>query len=374
MKVVVDDKIPFIRGVLEPFSEVIYVSGAQIDSRSVRDADALLVRTRTKCSGTLLDGTNVRFIGSATIGYDHIDTEYCENHNIVWTNSPGCNSSSVMQYIVSALYSISDYSGFSLKNKTLGIVGVGNVGSKVVKAAKALGMDVLLSDPPRDRVESGFVSVPLERLLRESDIVTLHVPLNRLGQDKTYHLLDAHSLGMMKPGAWLINSSRGEVVDSQSLKKAVVSGILAGVVLDVWENEPDIDLELMERALISTPHIAGYSLDGKANGTAWIINSLARYFGLPLVNWYPENIPLPTSGKLEISPVSGSCEKVIKEVVESVYSIDGDSKRLKESPSSFESLRGNYIVRRDFNVYTVVAERVGFEVARILGDLGFRIV
>ncbi len=374
MKVVVDDKIPFIRGVLEPFSEVIYASGAQIDSRLVRDADALLVRTRTICDETLLDGSNVRFIGSATIGYDHIDTEYCENHDIAWTNSPGCNSSSVMQYVVSALCFISGNSGFSLKNRTLGIVGVGNIGSKVEKAAKALGMHLLLRDPPRSRVEPGFSSVPFERLLRESDIVTLHVPLNRYGKDKTYHLLDARSLGMMKRGAWLINSSRGEVVDTQSLKKAVFSGNLSGVVLDVWENEPDIDLELMEAALISTPHIAGYSLDGKANGTAYVVNSLARHFGLPLGNWYPGNIPLPSSGRLEIPVVDALCEEAIKEVVRSVYAIVGDSDRLKKAPSTFESLRGNYIVRRDFSAYTVAAEKIGKDVAIVLEGLGIRII
>ncbi len=374
MKIVVDDKIPFIRGVLEPFSEVIYASGARIDSRLVRDADALLVRTRTICDETLLDGSNVRFIGSATIGYDHIDTGYCENHDIAWTNSPGCNSSSVMQYVVSALCFISDNSGFSLKNRTLGIVGVGNIGSKVEKAAKALGMHLLLRDPPRSRVEPGFSSVPFERLLRESDIVTLHVPLNRSGKDKTYHLLDARSLGMMKRGAWLINSSRGEVVDTQSLKKAVFSGNLSGVVLDVWENEPDIDLELMEAALISTPHIAGYSLDGKANGTAYVVNSLARHFGLPLGNWYPGNIPLPASGRLEIPVVDAPCEEAIKEVVRSVYAIVGDSDRLKKAPSTFESLRGNYIVRRDFSAYTVAAEKIGRDVAKVLEGLGMRVI
>ena len=374
MKVVVDDKIPFIRGVLEPFSEVIYASGARIDSRLVRDADALLVRTRTICDETLLDGSNVRFIGSATIGYDHIDTEYCENHDIAWTNSPGCNSSSVMQYVVSALCFISDNSGFSLKNRTLGIVGVGNIGSKVEKAAKALGMHLLLRDPPRSRVEPGFSSVPFERLLRESDIVTLHVPLNRSGKDKTYHLLDARSLGMMKRGAWLINSSRGEVVDTRSLKKAVFSGNLSGVVLDVWENEPDIDLELMEAALISTPHIAGYSLDGKANGTSIIVNSLCEFFNLPLRDWYPPDVPLPADPVIRIDCSGMEDEDVIRKAVFHSYDISEDDRDLRANPSDFEKLRGDYKIRREFPAYSLKLISAPDYLSGMLSDMGFRII
>ena len=373
MKVVIDDKIPFIKGVLEPYADVVYASGGHIDARMVSDADALLIRTRTKCDESLLSGSKVRFIGSATIGYDHIDVKFCEKRGIFWTNVPGCNSSSVMQYIVAALFVISGHGSFSLRNKTLGIIGVGNVGSKVEMAAKILGMRVLVNDPPRSKSEQGFISVPLDVLLGESDIVTLHVPLKRDGDDKTYHLLDIHTLALMKQGAWLINSSRGEVIDTRALKLAVTSGLLSGVVLDVWEDEPQIDLELMARTLISTPHIAGYSLDGKANGTAQVVNSLADLFGLPLKDWYPENIPMPVSDKIALSVSNGKHEDIIKYIVERSYDIFGDSNRLRESPSKFENLRGNYILRRDFNAYEAILDGENLEIANILKCLGFKV-
>ncbi len=374
MKVVIDDKIPFIKGVLEPFSDVVYASGGLIDPEMVRDADALLIRTRTKCDKSLLDGSKVAFIGSATIGYDHIDLRYCGNNGTHWTNAPGCNSSSVMQYIVAALFVISDHGRFSLKDKTLGIIGAGNVGSKVEIAAKAIGMRVLINDPPRSKAEIGFESVSLEVLLRESDIVTLHVPLQRAGEDQTYHLINSRSLKLMKRGAWLINSARGEVVDTLALKQAVSSDLLSGVVFDVWEDEPDIDIELMEKTLISTPHIAGYSLDGKANGTAQVVNALSLHFGLPLNDWYPEDIPLPMSGKIEIPTSNCQEDSVLKEVVKSAYDIVADNERLKKSPSSFEYLRGNYVIRRDFDAYEVIVGEDNLHTSSVLEGLGFQVV
>lgn len=213
IRITADNKIPFLKGVLEPFARITYLPGSQIDRDAVMDSDALLVRTRTKCSSDLLSGTRVRFIGTATIGFDHIDTSFCDANNIRWTNAPGCNSSSVMQYIAAALMRISSESGLSMSRLTIGIIGVGNVGSKVQKLAQTLGMKVLLNDPPRQRREKKDIFVSIERVLEESDIITLHVPLNTGGKDNTFHMIDVNTLGKVKNGAWLINSSRERLLN-----------------------------------------------------------------------------------------------------------------------------------------------------------------
>ena len=371
MKIVADDKIPFLKGALEPHAEMVYIPGKQISRDILMNADALLIRTRTKCTENLLKGTKIRFIGTATIGFDHIDTNYCDKSGISWTNAPGCNSSSVQQYIAAALLRISSEYRFSLKDKTLGIIGVGNVGSKVEKFARTLGMKVLLNDPPRARVEGKKNFLSLNTVLSESDIVTVHVPLNVAGADLTFHLFNEDCLNKIKKGAWFINSSRGEVTDTHSLKKVLNSGKPGGAVLDVWENEPDIDLELMQQAFISTSHIAGYSTDGKANGTAMVVNSLSRHFNLPLENWYPENLPVPASPIISIVCNGKSEEEIIGEAVNHTYNIDEDNLRLRLSPSDFEKLRENYPLRREFTSYTVDLKGGNEKVRQILKGLGF---
>ena len=371
MKIVADDKIPFLKGALEPHAEMVYIPGKQISRDILMNADALLIRTRTKCTENLLKGTKIRFIGTATIGFDHIDTNYCNKSGISWTNAPGCNSSSVQQYIAAALLRISSEYRFRLKDKTLGIIGVGNVGSKVEKFARTLGMKVLLNDPPRARVDGKKNFLSLNTVLSESDIVTVHVPLNVAGADLTFHLFNEDCLNKIKKGAWFINSSRGEVTDTHSLKKVLNSGKPGGAVLDVWENEPDIDPELMQQAFISTSHIAGYSTDGKANGTAMVVNSLSRHFNLPLENWYPENLPVPASPSISIFCNGKSEEEIIREAVNHTYNIDEDNLRLRLSPSDFEKLRENYPLRREFTSYTVDLKGENEKVRQILKGLGF---
>jgi len=206
MKIVADDKIPFLRGALEKFAEIKYLPGKDIRNEMIRDADALLIRTRTKCNEELLKDTSIRFIGTATIGFDHIDIHYCEKNNITWTNAPGCNSSSVQQYITAALLRISKDHHLNLEDKTLGIVGAGNVGSKVEKAAKALGMNVMLNDPPRERREGKKNFVLLGDILYNADIITVHVPLNIVGEDCTWHLFGEKSFKKMRKGTWFINT------------------------------------------------------------------------------------------------------------------------------------------------------------------------
>jgi erythronate-4-phosphate dehydrogenase len=264
MKIVCDDKIPYLHGVLEPYvDKVVYLPGTKISNADLLTADALIVRTRTKCTATLLENTPVRFIATATIGYDHIDTAYCDKHGIVWTNAPGCNSGSVKQYIAASLACLSNRRGFSLAGKTIGIVGVGNVGSKVFDVAKAFGMHVLLNDPPRAEKEGENMFVALDELLGKSDIITLHVPLSYEGAHKTYHLLNKKILENLQEHQIIINSSRGEVVDNTALASVLKRKRITGAVLDVWEDEPDIHRELLSLADITTPHIAGYSRDGK---------------------------------------------------------------------------------------------------------------
>ena len=373
MKIVADDKIPFLKGALEPHAEVIYIPGKQIDKEILKDCDALLIRTRTKCTADLLDGTNVRFIGTATIGFDHIDTHYCNKNKIRWTNAPGCNSSSVQQYIAAALLKVSSENSFNLQGKTLGIVGVGNVGSKVEKFARTIGMNVLLCDPPRARLEGKKNFHSLNALLSESDIVTLHVPLNVVGEDCTYHLFNDERFKKIRRGTWFFNSSRGEVAETNALKQVLDSGNLGGAVIDVWENEPDIDTELMEQAFIATPHIAGYSTDGKANGTAMVVNSLSKYFNLSLENWYPGNVPLPAFPSISIDCKGKSEEEIFREIVLHTYNIDEDNERLRLSPSDFEKLRGDYPLRREFTSYSVRLKDGSEEVRQMLETLGFKI-
>jgi erythronate-4-phosphate dehydrogenase len=372
MKIVADDKIPFLRGALEQMAEVLYVPGKDIRNETIRDADALLVRTRTKCNGDLLKDTKVRFIGTATIGFDHIDTHYCEKNGIVWTNAPGCNSSSVQQYIVSALLKLSKDHSFSLEGKTIGIVGVGNVGSKVEKAARILGMNVMLNDPPRARREGNRKFVLLGDILYNADIITAHVPLNVVGEDKTYHLFNEKSFKKMRKGTWFINSSRGEINDTTSLRRALSSDKIRAVI-DVWENEPDIDNGLMHLAFLATPHIAGYSTDGKANGTAMVVNSLCEFFGLPLRNWYPQNVPLPSSSEIQISCKGRDDCDIIREAVNSSYNIEHDDLKLRLAPGDFEKQRGDYPLRREFPAYRVRLKQGGTEVCNKLKEFGFKV-
>jgi erythronate-4-phosphate dehydrogenase len=373
MKIVADNKIPFLKGALEPFVEVSYVQGNLITKEIIADADALLIRTRTKCDEALLKGSSVKFIGTATIGFDHIDTGYCDRNNIVWTNAPGCNSSSVCQYVVSALLKLSLDNDFGLKGKTLGIIGVGNVGSKIEKAANALGMTVILNDPPRAKHEPNKRFETLDTVLENSDIITVHVPLTLSGEEKTFHLFDDNIFKKIKKKAWFVNTSRGEVVSGEALKRAINVGTVAGAILDVWENEPDIDKNLMNSVFIATPHIAGYSTDGKANGTAMIVDSLCKFFNIGITNWKPQNIHSPENPIITIETNGKSHEQIIGEAVFNSYDIAIDDCCLKSSPTSFEKQRDNYMTRREFSSFTVVLQGENAAAEKTLKELGFNV-
>ncbi len=370
MKIVADQKIPFLKGVLEPFADVAYLPGGQITAKDVRNADAIIIRTRTACNTELLKSSSVKMIASATIGFDHIDVSYLKSRGIKWTNAPGCNASSVAQYIASVLVNLASQHQFQLRNLTLGVVGAGNVGAKVAQVGSALGMRVLLNDPPRGDKEGTAEFVALPQLLTEADVITFHVPLQKNGKYPTFHLADAALFSEMKTSALLINSSRGAVCDNMALKDALRDRQIKGAVLDVWEKEPDLDRELLNLVDLGTPHIAGYSLDGKANGTAMSVNAVATAFNVPLQNWYPRDIPLPASPHIQLN-LGDSPEQQVRAAINASYDIRQDSKRLNGYPELFESQRENYPLRREFPTFYVTGAH---PVARaILGKIGFRI-
>jgi erythronate-4-phosphate dehydrogenase len=371
LKIVADKDIPFLKGVLEPHATVEYLAGKTITQSDVQDADALIVRTRTHCNEQLLAGTRVRFIASATIGFDHIDGEYCTKNGITWTNAAGCNSSSVQQYIAAALFHLADKLEFELADKTIGIVGVGNVGTKVAKICSALGMKVLLNDPPRQRRERKTTFLPLESLVRDADIISFHVPLTMDGEDRTFHLVDQHVLAELKAHQILINTSRGEVVDTAALRPSLEQKRLAACVLDVWENEPGIDVELLDKLDIGTPHIAGYSADGKANGTSMSVQAVSKFFKLGMDDWFPDNLPLPDNADFELDCTGLERQKVFFKLISRTYDILSDDRRLRSSPSTFEQQRAGYPLRREFPAYSVTLRNASPEIASVVRQLGF---
>ena len=374
MKIIADDKIPFLKGALEHVAEVKYLPGDQIGPGDVKDADALIVRTRTKCNAHLLDGSKVKFIATATIGFDHIDTSYCDEHGIHWQNAPGCNAKSVEQYILSALLTLAENNKIELAAKTIGIIGVGHVGSKIERVCNLLGMNVLLNDPPRERMEGGDAFVSLDRIMQDADIITLHVPLNYSGEDSTWHFINNLFLSSLKKKPVLINSSRGEVVDSIALKQAIGAGVVEMVVLDVWENEPLIDLELLWRVNIATPHIAGYSTDGKANGTRMSVHGVNEFFKLGMQNWEPAGLPVPEKTKINVDGEGKNIQQILYEAVSASYNILEDDKRLRDSVNTFERQRGTYPVRREFGSYSVRLKNDRAGAQELLQKFGFNIL
>ena len=380
MKIVCDNKIPFLRGVFEPWAEVVYLPGPETTPGVVRDADAVVTRTRTRCDAALLAGSSVRVVASATIGFDHIDTAWCEAHGILWRNAPGCNSRSVEQYVAAALCTLARRHSLRLDALTLGVVGVGNVGGKVAEMAARLGMRVLLCDPPRERVlpsstaATGNPFVSLDTICRESDIVTLHVPLEREGEDATWHLFDAARLSAMRADQFLINSSRGPVVDGAALRAALQAKALRGAVLDVWEGEPEPDRALMALLDIATPHIAGYSADGKANGTRMSVRTVAAVLGLPLADWRPADIPAPAQPLAFTLDAAGKDrQEVLSEAILHTYDILADDRALRAHPERFEQLRGDYPVRREPTAFTLRLQGGDPALADALAALGFHI-
>ena len=373
MLIVADDKIPYLKGILEAYAKIEYYNGSQISKKIVKNADAIIIRTRTICNKELLEGSKVKFIATATIGFDHIDTKFCKSNNIEWTNVPGCNSGSVMQYIASALGRLSLKYNFDLSEKTIGIIGHGNVGSKVAKLASILGMKVLLNDPPLQKINNSKKYVSLKEIQEKADIISFHVPLNKTGIDKTWHLVDENFLKKLKSSCIIINSSRGSVIDNFALKIALQKKQIKGAVIDVWETEPDIDTELLDLVDFATPHIAGYSADGKAKGTAMSVQAISNYFGFNLKNWFPKTIPTLQNTEIKIDDNENDDNKVLIKCILASYDILFDDERLRKSINTFEKQRGEYPIRREFSSYSVKIHSSKISIIKKLHELEFNI-
>lgn len=343
MKIVADKYIPFLEGVFEPYAEVIYKDGRDICREDVADADAMIIRTRTKCNADLLEGSKVRIIATATIGMDHIDLDYCREHGITVQNAEGCNAGGVLQYVFSALYGMAARKGIKLDGATIGIIGVGHVGSKVEAMARHLGFNVLLCDPPRAAAEGGDAFCSLEYLLANSQVVTMHVPLD----ETTRGMADEEFFMLMPPGAIFINAARGEVLDDNALMQAIPK--LGAVAIDTWNHEPNINLELLDMVDIATPHIAGYSYQGKQNATALAVQAVARFFGIEeLYGYYPEaDVPDHEPIQLDLRDKTHG-ERAA--VFQYNYPIFTDDFRFRMEPENFEKLRSEYQYRREIYV------------------------
>lgn len=347
MKIIIDNQIPYIKEAAEKIAdEVVSAPGKDFTPELVRDADALIIRTRTLCNRELLEGSQVKFIATATIGYDHIDTEYCKQAGIEWTNAPGCNAASVAQYIQSSLLIEQSLRHKKLSELTIGIVGVGNVGSKVAQVAQDFGMRILLNDLPREEreeKESGTIFSSLKEIAEECDIITFHVPLYKEGKYKTYHLANEAFFHSLKRKPILINTSRGEVIETHALLRALNDHTLSDAIIDVWEHEPEINRELLKRVIIGTPHIAGYSADGKANATRMSLDAICKFFHIK--GNYEITAPAPAV------PVIHA--KSHEEALLQIYNPTEDSNRLKNQPELFETLRGDYPLRREEKAYLI---------------------
>ena len=338
MKIVVDDKIPYIRETIcQLADEVVFLSGAAITAADVKDADVLVVRTRTRCNRQLLERSKVKLVVTATIGYDHLDTQWLDAAGIHWTNCPGCNSGSVAQYVECSLLLLEQQKGLVLRQSTIGIVGCGHVGSKVKAVAERLGMRVLVCDPPLQKANSQQLTansyVSLDEIERRCDVITFHVPLTRKGQYATWHLADDDFFHRLSRVPYIINTSRGEVVDNKALLSAMEERRVRDAIIDVWEDEPHPDSVLLEKVFIGTPHIAGYSADGKVNADNMVIDAICQHFSLP----HPGLIAppkLPADFTYSGSPLD-------------LYNPMEDSKKLKAASSRFEQLRNNYPLRRE---------------------------
>jgi erythronate-4-phosphate dehydrogenase len=378
LKIIADENIPYVAEAFRELGNVVTYPGRRIDSRAVRDAGILLVRSITRVDEHLLRGSGVRFAATATIGCDHIDLDYLRSNGIEFASAAGCNANSVAEYVAAALLILARRHKFSLSGKTIGVVGVGNVGSRVVEKARILGMDVLQNDPPLSRKTGRDCFRPLNELLPQSDILTLHVPLTREGQDATYHIADMELFKRMNEGNFLINTSRGAVVDNTHLVTALKRGRLKGAVLDVWEGEPEINEEVVRGVDIGTPHIAGYSLDGKANATVFIHRAACRFLNLPC-EWKLPRLPSPPHPKIELEGAERNDEKILSEIVGRACDLERDDETLRkvfrvpmsERKDYFDKLRSEYPLRREFGSFEVKLDEIDERLGQKIAGLGF---
>ena len=379
MKIICSTNIPYAFEAFGPLGDVEILGPREITADRVRDAELLITRSTLKVNSALLEGSRVKFVGTATIGTDHMDTKYLDKAGIAWAAAPGCNANSVSEYVAAALLCLGQRRGFQLEGKTIGVIGVGNVGKQVVKKARSLGMRVLQNDPPRRAAENDSAFLPLEEVLGASDIITLHVPLTAAGPYPTKHLADRRFFERLKPGAVFLNTARGAVMDSEAFLSARDSGKVSAAVIDTWENEPVFRPDVMAKADIATPHIAGHSFDGKVNGTLMIYRAACRFLGVG-PDWTPENLlPKPVVPEIRLESPGPGEEAGLWRIVRQVYDIEADDRRMRpiadmharERGARFEKLRQDYPVRREFRFTSVFLPEECSSLRLKLRNLGF---
>jgi erythronate-4-phosphate dehydrogenase len=382
MKIVADQNIPFVEQCFAHLGSIELLAGRKITPDAVAGADLLLVRSVTQVNESLLAQSKVKFVATTTIGFEHIDLDYLARRGIGFASAPGSNANSVAEFIVAALLALGKKYKFTLVGKSIGIVGVGNVGSKVAVKCAALGMKTVLNDPPLARKTGDPAYRPLDDIFA-CDFITLHTPLTQDGPDKTYHLADAAFFNKLKKGTFFLNTSRGSVMETNALKQAMAQKKLAGVVLDVWENEPAIDPELLANVDLSTPHIAGYSFDGKIAGLIMIYNAVCDYFKLKSRHTAADFLPQPKIAEIHITAedLAQDREHVIHDAVQQVYVINRDDFNTREillqEPEKrgdfFDMLRKNYPQRREFQNTKVCLPDIGSSLANVFAGIGFQV-
>ncbi|CAM7707622.1 4-phosphoerythronate dehydrogenase PdxB [Atlantibacter hermannii] len=373
MKILVDENMPYARDLFARLGEVTAVPGRPIPVEELDDADALMVRSVTKVNSQLLDGKNVRFVGTATAGTDHVDQDYLAQAGIAFSAAPGCNAIAVVEYVFSALLMLAERDGFQLTDRTVGIVGVGNVGGRLQKRLEALGVRTLLCDPPRAANGEPGDFQPLDKLVEEADILTFHTPLYKDGPYKTWHLADEALISRLKPGTILINACRGAVVDNAALLKCLEAGQKLSTVLDVWEPEPDLNVALLEKVDIGTAHIAGYTLEGKARGTTQVFEAYSAFIGKPQQIALDTLLPAPEFGRITLhGPLD---QATLKRLVHLVYDVRRDDAPLRKVAGvagEFDKLRKHYLERREWSSLFVQCDDAS--AAALLSALGFNAV
>ena len=381
MKIIVDENIPFGREAFGRLGDVMTMHGRKMNAAAVRDADLLIIRSITKVNRELLEGSRVRFVGTCTIGTDHVDEACLRERGIAFASAPGCNANSVAEYVAASLLVMAKRGGRRLEGTSIGVVGVGNVGGKVVAKCEALGMKVLQNDPPLARLfpcEKRFL--PLEALM-DADFISLHVPLTKAGGDKTWHMAGAAFLKRMKPGAVLLNTCRGAVLDGAAVLNPTPGTRHPELILDVWEGEPDISSDLVAATALGTPHIAGYSYDGKVNGTTQVYQAACKAIGTT-ADWDARPLLPPSPhATLSLDATGRDDEEVLREAALTVYDIEADDRRLRaiadlpanERGAYFDRLRKEYPQRREFQNSTITLRGGSVTVRRKLAGLGFKL-
>lgn len=373
MKILVDENMPYARELFGRTGVVVAVPGRPVPQAELDNADGLMVRSVTKVNAELLNGKPVKFVGTATAGTDHIDEDYLQGAGIAFSAAPGCNAIAVVEYVFSALLLLAERDGFLLKDRTVGIVGVGNVGGRLQARLEALGIRTLLCDPPRaDQGDEGEF-LPLSTLVKEADILTFHTPLFKQGAYKTLHMADEALLMALKPGTILINACRGPVVDNAALLNVLQKRDDLSVVLDVWEPEPELSLPLLDKVDIATAHIAGYTLEGKARGTTQVFEAWTQFLGQPQQVALDTLLPAPEFGRITLH---GELDQpTLKRLVHLVYDVRRDDAPLRAVaavPGEFDRLRKNYLERREWSSLLVQCDSE--QAATLLAKLGFNAV